>query len=760
MNNKSSNIKRILNILKNKEVLFSLILVASIFLGTIYSYYFKAPKYNASSTLLLIPNNASEQVTSSELNLNSELISTYSNIAKEPKILNKVINNLTLDMSAEELLSNLKISNIPGTYMIKVVAESSKPKEAMNISNELSNVFLDEIKEIYRLENIGIVDKAEMPISSYNINHFKDITASFIAGVILACLVITFEYLFDNTVKTEEDIENYIEIKTLGRVPLNLERNKELIDRTNVKSYALECINTIRTNILYMTAIKTAKTILITSSREQEGKSFISSNISAAFADIDKRVLLIDADMRKGRTDKIFDVNNLYGLSDYLCAMTGNIREDLKLGKKYVIESEIPNLHILTHGTTPPNPAELLTSDNMKELIKLLKKVYDIIIIDAPPCMPVSDSIILSTIADAIVITVNSEKTKIKELIEVKKSIDIVGGNIIGAILNKVKLSEKTYKKGYYYGNCEIVKNVTKQRKIVTANKMFEEVITKLNDSDFITFEEEQEEVKENEALRDPINNNILTIEEIQEIIQKEISKINFYEEFNEINKLQSVNQEEIKKLNNIQEDKLAEMSNTISEIKERLENTADILSERVINNENVVKEFIEKEITKLEETTSTLNKKAESNEEAINKLLENQKNDKEEIQNLIKEQVITEEQIQKILDKDKLSVEQIQKIIKDEIYKLDYNKQFDKLNKMLRDLKNSYEEEEVKINEKETEKEQLNKNKKVININLLKNEKQKKKEVYSINQDISYFDLEKTASYIISFEKNNKIAL
>lgn len=714
MNNKGSEMKRILSILRSKEILVSLIILVSVLLGTIYSYYFKTPKYNASSTLLLIPNNESQMVTSSELNLNSELISTYSNIAKQSKILNKVIKNLDLDMTEEKLLSNLRISNITGTYMIKIVAESTKPQEAMNIANELSSVFLSEIKEIYNLENIGIVDEAEIPTNPYNINHMKDITLSLIIGIVASLIVITFRYLFDDTVKHEEDIENYVEIKTLGKVPLNLEKNEELIDRTNIKSYVLECINTIRTNILYMTAIKTAKTILITSSREEEGKSFISSNIAVAFADIDKKVLLIDADMRKGRADRIFDVNNLYGLSDYLCAMTGNLKEDLELGKKYVIESEIPNLHILTHGIIPPNPAELLTSSKMRELIEMLKKVYDIIIIDAPPCMPVSDSIILSTIADVAILTVNYGKTKIKELIEVKKSIDIVGGNVIGAILNKVKISEKTYSKGYYYyGNGEKVKNETKQKKIVTVNKMFGEAINNLEQSDSSIFEKE-EKVKENKVIEENIISDILTKAQLQEIIQKEISKIDFSEEFNKIKELQNINQEEIQKLNNIQNDKFRIINDMISDFKERLENTVNILYQKVGDNEKV-----------------------------INQMLENQIIGKEEIKSLIKEQTLNEKQIQKIVES--------------EMSKLDYNRQLNKLNEIFESLENNYKEIAEKINEQEIQKEEVLKNEKVIDINLLKKAKQKKKKTYSIKEDISYFDLEQTAFCIIPFEKRKE---
>lgn len=179
---KNGNIqfKRILNILKGKELLIVLILLVFIVFGYIYSYYYVRPEYKVSETLLLIPNNASEEkvITSTDLTLNSELIATYSNIAKQSIILKQVIENLDLNMTETELLNKLKVSNIDDTYVIEIIVTDKNPEMATNIAKELSNVFLKEIKEIYNLENIGIVDEAELPREPYNINHIKDLSMS------------------------------------------------------------------------------------------------------------------------------------------------------------------------------------------------------------------------------------------------------------------------------------------------------------------------------------------------------------------------------------------------------------------------------------------------------------------------------------------------------------------------------------------------------------------------------------------------------
>lgn len=516
--NGNIEMKRILDILKSKVLLVILILLVFAMFGYMYSYYYVVPEYKSTETLLLIPNNTSEEsmITSTDLTLNSGLITTYSDIAKQSRVLKQVIKNLNLNMTEKQLLNKIKVNVVTDTYVIEITVSDANPEMAKDIAEELSNVFLKEIKEIYNLENLGIVDRAEIENIPYNINHIKDIIMFIAAGIVLSGMIIVCIYLFDNTVKTEEDIEVYAEIKTLGKIPMNADKKNEIMSKSNSKSYVTECINTIRTNILYMNSIKSAKTILVTSCKAQEGKSWVSANIAATFAETGKKVLLIDADMRKGRANKIFKVNNTEGLSNYLYFMTGDIKEDLELAKKYVKTTDIPNLHILTNGTIPPNPSELLDSNNMKELIAIFKNTYDVIIVDAPPSMLVTDSIVLSTIIDSTVLVVNSEKTKINDLIGVRKSIEIVGGNIIGAILNKVKMGGKVYSKGYYYGHTEKEnKCEVKTRELISVNEVIEAAKKRLEEKEYNIFEEIKLPITTNTD-KETVEEDIVEVEDTQ----------------------------------------------------------------------------------------------------------------------------------------------------------------------------------------------------------------------------------------------------
>lgn len=181
----------------------------------------------------------------------------------------------------------------------------------------------------------------------------------------------------------------------------------------------------------------------------QEGKSFISANLAVTFAKADKKVLLIDADMRKGRQYNVFKLLPKKGLSNYLLDFS---EENGKVQiADYIQETEIEGLSVITSGNVPPNPSELLVSERMINLIEKLKEDYDIIILDGPPIQLVTDSIILTRIVDKAVVVAACNETRKDNLHKVIANIKDVGGKIAGIVINKIQVSAKAYKNSYYY---------------------------------------------------------------------------------------------------------------------------------------------------------------------------------------------------------------------------------------------------------------------------------------------------------------------
>ena len=170
------------------------------------------------------------------------------------------------------------------------------------------------------------------------------------------------------------------------------------------------------------------------------------------FAQAGNKVILIDADMRKGRQYKIFDALPRPGLSNYLSGMDLEEGENPDISK-YLQRTEVNNLLIMTAGNIPPNPSELLVSDQMNKLLKDLKSVCDIVVIDGTPCELVTDSVILSRIVDSTVIVTAHKETKKDNLEKIVRNIKNVGGNLAGVVINKMPVSIKKYNENYYYAS-------------------------------------------------------------------------------------------------------------------------------------------------------------------------------------------------------------------------------------------------------------------------------------------------------------------
>lgn len=214
------------------------------------------------------------------------------------------------------------------------------------------------------------------------------------------------------------------------------------------KSVAAEAYRTLRTNIQYSSFDKEIRTIAVTSSEPAEGKSTVSGNLALSFAQNDKKVILLDCDLRKPSVHKNFRISNIKGLSEVL------------LGKIYIneaIQKRNDNLDVLTSGKIPPNPSEMLSSMAMTNLIEELKEKYDVIILDTAPLKAVTDAQILATKVDGTILVTRAERTKREAVLEAKSLLDKVGANIIGIVLHAVENNKNKYY--YYYGSNESEEN-------------------------------------------------------------------------------------------------------------------------------------------------------------------------------------------------------------------------------------------------------------------------------------------------------------
>lgn len=220
------------------------------------------------------------------------------------------------------------------------------------------------------------------------------------------------------------------------------DRNQELITKHQPNSIASESFKSIMTNIKFLSPDKKIKTIAVTSSSAKEGKSLISVNLGITMAQTGQKVLLIDTDLRKPMLHHFFIVPNFNGLSNIL---TGEIK--LNEGIK---ETEIEKLSFISSGMIPPNPIKLLNSRKMENLLLNVEEMYDTVIMDIPPIIPVADSTIIGNKADGLIMVVASHETERRMLLKSLEKLENTNINILGTVLNKYPLDKRGY--GYYYG--------------------------------------------------------------------------------------------------------------------------------------------------------------------------------------------------------------------------------------------------------------------------------------------------------------------
>ena len=316
------------------------------------------------------------------------------------------------------------------------------------------------ITEASRISNVRIVDPAVPPERPVKPKKKMNLLLGIFMGLGLGVGIAFVKEYLDHSIRSSEDLEK-LGLTTISIVPkINIKSAQEkiqqngkvddeeyalksrLISHYDPKSTVAEAYRTLRTNIQFMNPDKPLQSLVVSSGGPGDGKSTTVANIAITFANLEKKVLLIDADLRKPILHKVFDVPRGPGL-------THRLVQDLN-DQDVIRETQVPHLYLVTCGDVPPNPSELLASQKLKDFIARMKAEYDIVLIDSPPIIAVTDASILSKLTDAIMLVVNSGKTDQRVL---KRSIDLlsqVKTNLIGAVLNGVNISAG-YDSYYYY---------------------------------------------------------------------------------------------------------------------------------------------------------------------------------------------------------------------------------------------------------------------------------------------------------------------
>jgi capsular exopolysaccharide synthesis family protein len=350
------------------------------------------------------------------------------------------------------------------TEMRKVSGKGFKLKQLereVEANRRLYETFLARFKEAdiadeYKVSNARIIDHAIVPITPFKPNRKRMVMIAVVMGLGLGVLVAFLRDHLDNTFTTKEDVENFLKLPVIGMLPKIHSRplgrsESERLVLSEPRSPFAEAINDIRTAILFSRIDTPPKVVLITSPLPGEGKTTLALNLALAFSRRG-RTLLIDADLRKGRLEELLHLNDHPGLTDML---SGQCAAD----EAIVADPEAENLFLLTAGTSPPNPLEVISSQRFSDELDKLRNSFEHIVIDGTPLLPVSDSIVLARIVDVAVITIKSDATARDVAHEALKRMEASRVRPVGVVLQQVDMRKlRSYGHRYaasysgYYG--------------------------------------------------------------------------------------------------------------------------------------------------------------------------------------------------------------------------------------------------------------------------------------------------------------------
>ncbi len=442
------------------------------------TYYLVTPMYQ-SSAMFYVNNSAismgeaSLSITSSDITASKSLVATYSVILKSRTCLDDVIDYANLEYTYEELRKMISASSVNDTEVFQVVVTGPDPAEAERIANAVAYILPNQITDIVEGTSAKIVDYAVAAASPSSPSYVRNVFLGFVIGLGLAGCLIVVRALYDVTIRTEEDIRQCTDHPILAAIPdmeapskgegyygygksqkrsgKHLKKpaasgNAVAVIGKNLNFSAAEAYKLLRTKLQFsfVDEIK-CPVIGVSSAMMGEGKSLSSINLAYSLSQLDKKILLVDCDMRRPSLSIKLPIQKVPGLSDYLTGQSG--LEDVF--QECRIDDE-GGFVVISSGHNPPNPLELLSSAKMANAIEQLREYFDYIILDLPPVGEVSDALAAAKLANGTLLVVRQNYCNTHALTNAVNQFDFVQSRILGVLVNGATESSAGYGKKYY----------------------------------------------------------------------------------------------------------------------------------------------------------------------------------------------------------------------------------------------------------------------------------------------------------------------
>lgn len=409
--------------------------MAGLALSALYSFSV-TPTYTSQTRLFAATQNSDSVADLQQGNSFTQArVQSYVETAGTPLVLQPVIDSLGLETTPAELASRIEASADLNTVLLTINATDTSPVQAAAIAQAVADSLVVAIEDLETtsggdsLVQLSVVTPATVPLSASAPNLQLNLALGFVIGLMGGLIGSFLRMTLDTKVRGEADLKRLTEAPVLGGITFDGDATKKpLLTQAHTQSPRAESFRQIRTNLQFSHVTHASQTVLVTSSLPGEGKSTTAVNLAIAMSQAGQSVVLVDADLRRPRVSEYLGLERNAGLTT---ALIGRASVDDLLQPWG--ESE---LHVLTSGQIPPNPSELLGSRAMKDLIGVLERQFDSVIIDAPPLLPVTDAAVLAQQVGGVVMVIGASKVKSQDLAKSLSALDMVGADLLGIVLN------------------------------------------------------------------------------------------------------------------------------------------------------------------------------------------------------------------------------------------------------------------------------------------------------------------------------------
>ncbi|WP_028644641.1 polysaccharide biosynthesis tyrosine autokinase [Nocardioides sp. URHA0020] len=427
--------------------------VACIVFGGVVAYTLAVTPVYQSSTRLFVTTQTSD--TASDLNqgglFSAQRVSSYADLVASRDLATAVIDRLGLDLTPDELIDNVSATVVPETVNLKISYSDPSPREAQAIAQGYAESLVDLVRQLETPVGTTdapikatIVDAASLPTDPLSPRVARNLALGLVLGLLLGVGAALLRDLLDTTVKSEEDIAQKLDAPILGGIAFDgSARQRPLVTSLEPHAPRVEAFRVLRTNLQFVEVDSAHKVFVVTSAVPEEGKSTTSVNLAITMAQAGHKTLLIEGDLRRPKATSSLGLDNAVGITTLL---VGKVKLEDAI-QRYA-EAD---LDVLASGAVPPNPAELLQSNAMAQLLDRLRSEYEVIIVDAPPLLPVTDAALLASQADGAIIVVRFGKTTKDQLGQAVQRLQQVDVSPVGVVLNMVP-NKRRHGYGYGYG--------------------------------------------------------------------------------------------------------------------------------------------------------------------------------------------------------------------------------------------------------------------------------------------------------------------